>query len=621
MTTPAASSENGDPTADRSVVLADAGWSVFCWLLAFGALGGALAEIAVILGARFALGRITLFNPQGIWLSPLATAAILLLPTAIAWWVAGRGGRRDRAVLAATFIAISLAAFVPLLVLKGRLHIVALVALALGAGAQGARLARVRPESFLRALRLSTMALGAASMVGAIGFNAVRGWRERTTLANLPPSAAGEPNVLLLVLDTVRALSLSVYGHTRPTTPFLTELAARGVRFDRAIASSSWTLPSHATLFTGRFPHELSASWSDPLDDEYPTLAERLASRGYVTAGVVANLRYTSYEFGLNRGFAYYRDYDVSLSELWRASALSRELIMGIAKQVDGEPGLGRQWAPRINERFLRWIDKRPTDRPFFAFLNYYDAHGPYAPPAPYDTLFLGRRATVRDPSISPFTPTQLAEIETAYDASIAYLDAGLRELFAQLERRGALRNTLIIITSDHGEEFNEHGVMSHGSSLYLPSVHVPLLMVWPERLPAGRVVAAPVTLRDVPATVLDLSGGSTRHGTDALPGNSLAPHWTDTIAVPERSPRLSEVDFARNLPAGTPITLGDMKAVSLHGLRYIRRGDGKEELFDIATDPRESRPLLGTPSLDSLHQRLRAVLDSVRVAANRGSR
>jgi arylsulfatase A-like enzyme len=589
------------------------------WLLAFGALAGALSEIAVILGARLALGRITLLNPQGVWLSPLATGAILLFPLGFAWFGAGSGGNRRRALLAGTFVSASLAALTPLLVLKGRLHLLAIVALALGVGVQTARLAGWRPELFVWWLKRATIALGAASLLGALGFNLTRARRERTATDSLSAPAPDAPNVLLLVLDTVRALSMSVYGHQRPTTPFLAELAAQGVRFDRAIASAPWTLPSHATLFTGRYPNELSATWSVPLDGRYPTLAEQLSARGYATAGVVANLRYTSYEFGLDRGFAYYRDYDVSLSEMWRTSALSRELIMGIAKRVDGEPGLGRQWAPRINERFLHWIDRRPQGRPYFAFLNYYDAHAPYAPPAPYDTLYLGRRPSRRDPAIDSITPQQLSDLEAAYDASIARLDAGLRSLFHELDQRGALRNTLVIVTSDHGEEFNEHGVMSHGSSLYFPSVHVPLLMTWPEGLPAGRVVVAPVTLRDVPATILAFAGrGDTP---SPIPGYSLAPHWTDTAAVAELSPRLSEVDFARNLPAGTPITLGDMKSVSVGDMRFIRRGDGKEEMYDIGGDPREAHLLAGGPTTDSVRTMMRALLDSVRRGDSRSLR
>ncbi len=142
--------------------------------------------------------------------------------------------------------------------------------------------------------------------------------------------------MLLLVLDTVRALSLSVYGYARPTTPSLERLAARGVVFDRAVATAPWKLPTHGTLFTGRYPFELSASYTAPLDSIFPTLAERLTRVGYQTSGFAANLRYCMYEYGLTRGFGYYRDFDVSLAEMIRTSTLTRTLAFWAARRKGG---------------------------------------------------------------------------------------------------------------------------------------------------------------------------------------------------------------------------------------------------------------------------------------------
>jgi arylsulfatase A-like enzyme len=588
-------SRAGSTTADISTHSERGVGTLLLLLVAVAGMAGSVGEAAIILGARAVLHRFTLFNPQGIWLSAIATALLAAIPLAIAW-VIGSRRRRDAGLAAATGVAVALAALQPLLVLKDRLHPLALLALAIGLGVQAARMALARPALLPAVIRGSAIALAVVVVAGAAWFNVGRALRERAAIAALPDGAPGRPNVILLVLDTMRALSMSAYGHDRPTSPFLMELAARGARFDRALSTSPWTLPSHSTMFTGRYPHELSSAWSVPLDGTFPTLAERLRDAGYVTAGVAANLRYCSYEFGVSRGFDRYRDYDVSVSEMWRSSAITRELIMAVSRRVNAEPGLGRQWAPRINERFLDFVDDRPQDKPFFAFLNYYDAHGPYAPPAPYDTMFLGRRPSVVDPGRSSYTPAEIEDLRAAYDASIAYLDAQLRVLFGELARRGLLENTVVILTSDHGEEFNEHGVMNHGSSLYFPSVHVPLFVVWPGRIAAGTVVTEPVTLRDLSATVLDLVGGSP---SGTLPGTSLATHWRGAPSLADSSLRIAEVDFAQNLPAGTPVTHGNMKSLALRGIRYIRRGDGHEELFDISADPWESTNLVG----DSAHQ------------------
>src|SRR5262249_43485980 len=154
-----------------------------------------------------------------------------------------------------------------------------------------------------------------------------RAWSEHRRTAALPPPAPAARNVLLLVWDTVRAQNLSLHGYSRRTTPNLQRLAARGVQFRHAFATAPWTLPSHASLFTGRWPHELSANWKTPLDEQVPTLAGRLSSRGYDTAGFVANLDFCSRETGLGRGFVHYEDYPLSIWEaLTRYVALGRRL-------------------------------------------------------------------------------------------------------------------------------------------------------------------------------------------------------------------------------------------------------------------------------------------------------
>jgi arylsulfatase A-like enzyme len=581
----------------------------FWWLLLAGALGGALAEIALIVGARVILHRYTMLNPQGVWLAPIANALVLLVPLGVVYLVARRWGHAW-AIAAVAFVASAVVVAEPLMVLKERLHPAALLVLSIGIATQVSRFSLARPALFARATRALTLAMLVVSVVGGIAFNANRWWSERRAVAALGDAPDESPNVILLVLDTVRALSLGAYGYDRPNTPFLSELAARGVRFDRAISSAPWTLPSHATMFTGRYPHELSAGWADPLDDTYPTLAERLSAQGYLTLGVAANLHYCSYEFGLTRGFARYRDYDVSVSEMMRTSKIAHAAVSLVNSFGGREISPGRQSATRINERLLSLLDAR-GDRPVFVFANYYDAHGPYNPDPPYDTLYLGRQPSMRDSGIDTFTDADVRDLQAAYDASIAWLDAQLRDLFTRLESRGLLENTLVIVTSDHGEEFNEHGLLNHGSSLYFPSVHVPLLVVHPGSVPAATVVEEPVTLRDLPATILEAVRAP---ASASLPGESLARWWRggEDAEGGAGSPLIAEVDYAQNLPKTFAISKGDMKSQVVDGHRYILRGDGHGELFDIRGDPWEQRELTGNAADSARAAALRAAVSRI---------
>lgn len=582
------------------------------WAIAWAALAGAVAEFALILGARIVLERYSMLNPQGIWLAPIANvfvmAPLILLVWFIARWSAPRWAFAS-AVGAGTFLAL----LEPLLVLKGRLHIAAVLLLAAGVGVQTALFIHSRPLVWGRWLRRLTSALAVVAIVGGIGFNATRFWRQRQAVAALPDATADAPNILLLVLDTVRALSLSAYGYARPTTPNLAALAARGVRFDRAVATAPWTLPTHATLFTGRYPHEMSAGWSVPLDGSFPTLAERLTSLGYSTGGFAANLRYCSYEFGVTRGFGYYRDYDVSISEMWRSSLLTSTLGLWIVQRLGGYSAPGRLWADRMNERLVTWLDDkklRDPKRPFFAFVNYYDAHGPYEPPAPFDTLFSGKEPPTRDSGSRDFTREEVLGLIDAYDASIAYLDRELGILFDALQQRGLLENTIIIVTADHGEEFNEHGQMNHGNTLYFPSLHVPLIVAGRD-IPSGINVLQPVTLRDVPATILAMAKAAPNV---TLPGMSLTPLWraaADTAAArASASPVYGEVDYARNLPSSIPVAQGSMKSVVVDGHHLIRAANGGEEMYDVIADPWERRNVLQVPEKRNIADSARALLD-----------
>ena len=245
------------------------------------------------------------------------------------------------------------------------------------------------------------MLLGSVLVLAAVVFGGdwLKTWREDSR--PLPPSDS--PNVLLLVLDTVRADRMSLYGYERRTTPVLERLAERGIRFDEARATAPWTLPSHASFFTGRWPHELDVQWLTPLRGNFPTLSEYLGSRGYATAGFVANTLYCSYETGLDRGFTHYDDYVLEklmpLRTAWLVDhfmQLVSDLGVYVGRTLDVGPfrPMQESWiaslfvvdrrkdAGSVQREFVHWLSqRRKPARPFFAFLNFYDAHAPYVLP------------------------------------------------------------------------------------------------------------------------------------------------------------------------------------------------------------------------------------------------
>jgi arylsulfatase A-like enzyme len=577
------------------------------------AVAGALAGGQIEFGAHELgkhLGRNSVFNPQMTWMAPLANLAVTV-PLIMLLAVVLRRRRPALAFPAALGMAVVLAALPTGLLFRPGVHGLAIILLCAGLGSVAARMAGGRPLLFWWLTRAVTAVLLACCLLTAGLLNALRARGEASAMDALPPAADDAPNVPLLVLDTVRGMSLSVNGYERPTTPHLEALARDGVRFTRAVSTASWTLPSHASMFTGRYPHELSASWGQPLDDADPVLAEVFDRLGYVSGGFAANLAYCSTAFGLQRGFQTYRDYLVTPGEAVRSSNLTRALVDEVwAPLVGSVYESGRPSARDVADRFLGWQARTaPRRHPFFAFLNFFDAHGPYAPPAPFDTLFLGRQPVTREPGgyTRAFSPAEVADLKAAYEGAIAYLDSELGRLFDELARRGVLDNTIVIVTADHGEEFSEHGFMGHGDGLYFPSLYVPLVVRFPRSVPRGARIDAPVTLRDLAATIEDLAGVPS---TGRLPGQSLAWRWGPAAGSGvATSPILSEARYAKNLPAERPVSKGDLHSLVDDGVHFIRRGDGEEELYDIVRDPAEQAELSRLPGNASLAGRIRDAL------------
>jgi arylsulfatase A-like enzyme len=579
------------------------------------ALMTGLLEAGILTVRRFALGQMIGLSEHYAWMAP-AGYLLVLLPFALA----AAAGRRLLPRLLTYERVVGLLVFLcalGVLFMFPRIHRVAMIALAAGVALQVTRVLYHRSAAFARSVATSLPWLGGL-VVGIAAVIFASQWHaERRALAALPAARADAPNVILIILDTVRSTSMSLFGYVRPTTPELERLARGGVVFERAVSPSPWTLPAHGALFTGRYPHEQTSNWKTPLDDRDATLAEVLGAAGYVTGGFAANPFYTMREHGLDRGFAHYEGFPVSIGQVLNSASLASLILAGrpgysrnkLRDVIGNYEYLGRKKADDVTSSFLAW-QARQGDRPFFAFLNYIDAYDPYTPPAVYAEAFgvhdprtMWQRVTGRVPGMTAEARHRLWWNPDAYDATIAFMDAELGRMFRALDQQGVLENTLVIVTSDHGEQFGEHGLYGHGNSLYMPLLHVPLVVHFPGVVPAGRRIAEFVTIRSLPATVLDLTGvaGS------GMPGTSLAALWRDGEAAVD--PLVFEVRQGINVDPDVPIAVGDMYGVIAEGHYLIRNGDGSEELYDVRQDMALQHNLIADTLAGTTLRRLRAHL------------
>jgi arylsulfatase A-like enzyme len=616
---------------------------LFLMMLWFGIIAG-IVELALVLAQRNLIDRISLASLRTsrhfVWMIPAADSLLFgACGLLFAWLGRNRPARVLGPVCAVTTGLLALSA---LQSVEG-LRTIARLAMTGGAIAWGTPWLKAGFPRLRRIFRATLPVMAAGVLLVAGLDSAYVNSAERRALDRLPPGSPAAPNVLFIVLDDLRADSMSLYGYSRPTTPRLDELARGGVRFDTARAAASWTLPSHASMFTGQWPHRLSVGWDRGLDDSFPTLAEFLARHGYATAGFVANTYYCNARYGLDRGFARYEDFHenqtISLFEAVRCTSLGKCLLRLRGYSMDFAPAEknSRKTASTMNQDALQWLAQRPSGRPFFLFLNYYDAHAPFVPPEEASKRFgwcaLPRSEQVKmlkrahelnqEKEPSRFPDAERARIQhqaievlvDGYDSGIAYLDDQIGRLFDELRRKGLLENTLVIVTSDHGEHIQERGFSGHGLSLYRRELHVPLLVFPPPAVPDRRVVAEPVSLRELPATVVDLLGlanGSER----PFPGRSLArffqPGTHDADSLIE--PVLSEVEHQTTIPPlpWVPASLGSVKALTTEKEVYIRNSDGREELYDRLNDPFEAKNLITSDQKPASLQRHRETLEQL---------
>jgi arylsulfatase A-like enzyme len=413
---------------------------------------------------------------------------------------------------------------------------------------------------------------------------------------NLPAAKASAPNVLVIVVDTLRADHMSLQGYERNTDPNMTRIANEGVMFENAYATSSWTLTSHASLFTGRWPYEHKADGGRSLDDTYPTIAEALSERGYRTGAFNGNFGTVTKHWGFARGFAHFEDYYRTVPQLLVSSVYGRFLEYYAFHKVLGmEYKIDRRWAPGINQSALNWID-RDSEHPFFVFINYFDVHAPYISPD------RGMFSDMENPGglvntdwttadiYNPKTPEQVQGEIDAYDGGIYYTDQQIQNLLDELEARGVLKNTIVVITSDHGELFGEHGLWEHHNSLYRPVIYVPLIIWNPELVPQGVQISTSVSNISVPVTLLDLLGYSDQ---TEFPGLSLAELWKNPDAAAQWPDSIAEMAESTWVNPNHLSIKGDMTSVISTDWQYIEHEFNGVELYNLRNDPDQMNNLV----------------------------
>jgi arylsulfatase A-like enzyme/uncharacterized membrane protein YbhN (UPF0104 family) len=396
-----------------------------------------------------------------------------------------------------------------------------------------------------------------------------------------PPRPIAEPlrarpNVILVIVDTLRADALPAYGGNEIHTPALDRLASGGTVFEAAFAQASWTKPSIATILSGLYPSSHGATLKpSQLPDSVETLAEAMRAHGYRTGGIVTNVNLAP-SFNFQQGFEDYHylepDYlfgAADSSSRLLAYEIGRRAAAALGRRV--RPGDAYQPAERVNARAFEWLDLRQDER-FFLLLHYMEPHDPYFT-HPDDGRAIARSSTPRpDPSLRD-------EMWRRYLGEIEYFDTRFGELLAELERRGLYDDTLIVLTADHGEEFHDHGGWWHGLTLYDEQIAVPLLAKWPANArPAPARWPAQVRLVDLAPTLLGAAGAAAPPG---VQGENL-------LASPGEPPRERTV-FAEEDHEGNVL-----QALRAGGWKLIRanagnpRGLAETELYQVAVDPRE---------------------------------
>ncbi len=476
------------------------------------------------------------------------------------------------------------------------------------------------------------------ALVASVGIQ----WVERPRI--LPETAKWEeagdaaapegdaPNIVLLVLDTQRIDRLGCYGCPRPTTPRLDRFAGDAVVYDNYISTAVWTLPSHASMFTGLFPSEHGSSWNHIwLDERFTTMAEILAEAGYQNFGLSNNV-VVSPHTNTAQGFHRF----VMPQAISNARGTYLEKFLDRVLYPAGRVGkwLGRftgqdQGAKYTNQIAARWLKGRDSSRPFFLFVNYLEPHDPFRPTDPYRKLFV-EPGDISDShrlnwdAIAEFaimksdhySAEELEILGDTYDAETRLTDDRLGQLLEIIAAETVLDDTLVIITSDHGENLGDHHLLRHAWCVYDTLAHLPLILRYPARIEPGRVAEITQTV-DLLPTVLDAVHGrppaAVTGGARSLLSPVVLPETAadevdagqDEPLFPELAGRAAIIEY--NAPNRSHIDAAQQKRLrmdrtpfesTIYGIRqgpwkYITYRDGRQELFNVVQDRGETENLV----------------------------
>ena len=446
---------------------------------------------------------------------------------------------------------------------------------------------RLRPHHLPIRVRIEPVA-GARMPQAEAGFrfsgvlnSAGNPWPHAATPTAAAPAAAPEPesaanrpeaklpHVLIFLVDTLRADRLGCYGYDRPTSPNIDRFAARAVRFEHAVAQSSWTRPATASILTGLYPHNHGArSRNHVLARDVAYLPEILRSIGYRALGVSSN-SIAGPTFGFRRGFSHFKQLPENLSS----------------------PGIHIP-AWRVVNETLEWLERIGPDDSFFVFMHAMDPHAPYYPPEPHRSrLAPDAPAGPLGTNMGKLQPFEIPHLSDVYDAEIATVDEHFGRLLEELDRRGFLDDTLVVFVSDHGEEFQDHGNHGHGSNLYREQIHVPLIVQLPARMRATverSVVQEQVRQIDIVPTVLEAIG---RPGLIETDGESLLPLMSSEGT--RRKHRIAMSDLRNDGEAVDALLLEQDDEPRRKLIDYWSASFGEaHQFFDTTNDPAELRNL-----------------------------
>lgn len=467
---------------------------------------------------------------------------------------------------------------------------------------------------YARIARLSTWAKAAAILAMAVAIDillvaGITWWKDGLP----PPKGKGSllPDILLIVLDTARADRFSCYGGPDGLTPNTDRLAAEGVLFEDAVSTAPWTIPSHASIFTGTYPSTHAATWKRPfLDGSLRTLAGFLGRAGYTTYGFSNNP-------GIGRGTGFSRDFDVYV-EVWRDSVRKPSLTDKAKFWLLWLLGRQDKGAALTNEKIAELLEDGDGG-PLFLFINYIEPHLKYRPPHPFLEKHAGEGEVVTRMKNMGFpllydllagkrtlAPAERKALGDLYDGEIAYMDFMVGELLRELRAIDFLENTLVILTSDHGDNLGDHGLVDHQFSLHETLLEIPLIMRYPALLPRGARIRGLVQNVDIFPTILSLIERSHGARGDTALMREIAEaraqvQGQDLLEVvtgaPARDVAYAEYDIPRQyleklvaIHPGTPTSRleDDISSIRAGHWKLVRNTRGERQLFDLGEDPGE---------------------------------